>query len=142
MFRAEGRPGRKPEWIFKAGDGFQCNYGTAFGTSRPRYRTQDNPWVPGNHTWEEFTSKTGEWKLFGQFETTVLQCQDSLIAGCRSVSESAAEHGGTKVVPVDELLCSQESISPHVSHKRQVKEAIDKLNAWELDPRISLPRHH
>ena len=57
-----------------------------------------------------------------------------LIAGCRKVSESAAEHGGTKVVPVDELLYSQEPISPHFSDKRPLKELRNQLNASELDP--------
>lgn len=74
----------------------------------------------------------------------MLQCQNSLIAGRRKVSESAAERGGTKVVPVDELLYSQESISPRFSDK-PLKELIDQLNALELDPhggRISLPRRH
>eukprot|EP00435_Cladocopium_sp_Y103_P067683 s868_g30.t1 len=117
VFYAEGRPGRDAEWIFRAGDGFQCNYG-----------------VPGNHSWEQFISKTGEWKLFGQFETTVIQRQDSLLAGCVNASESAGEHGSTKVLPVDELLYSQDSISPHFSDKRPLKELIDQLNAWELDP--------
>lgn len=67
-------------------------------------------------------------KDFGQFKTTVMQRQD------KSVSESAAEHGGTNVVPVDELLYSQKSISRHFSDKRPLKELIDQLNAWELDP--------
>eukprot|EP00435_Cladocopium_sp_Y103_P067985 s868_g30.t2 len=134
VFYAEGRPGRDAEWIFRAGDGFQCNYGNSFETSRPRYWTPDNPWVPGNHSWEQFISKTGEWKLFGQFETTVIQRQDSLLAGCVNASESAGEHGSTKVLPVDELLYSQDSISPHFSDKRPLKELIDQLNAWELDP--------
>ena len=57
VFRAEGRPGREAEWIFQAGDGLQRNYGNAFEASMPRFRV---PWAPGNHTWEEFTSKTSD----------------------------------------------------------------------------------
>lgn len=38
------------------------------------------------------------------------------------------------MVPVDELLYSQKSISRHFSDKRPLKELIDQLNAWELDP--------
>ena len=42
-----------------ADDGFQCNEGEQFETSTTCFRTADNPWVPGKHSWDEFIPKKG-----------------------------------------------------------------------------------
>ena len=162
VFKAEGKD---TVWIFKADDGyhFQCNYGEQFETSRPRFRTEDSPWVPGAHCWDQFIERTGEWKHFGHFETTLSDQDANNMSGLAAenpkrrrlepqMSQNMAESGSvpsfrpqwsddntgqnccTRELLVDNLLYSQYSIKLRFSDGRPVGELIKSLNAWELDP--------
>ena len=58
-----------------ANDDFQRNDGEQFETSTPCFRTADNPWVPGKHSWDEFILKKGAWKPVEDWATTVSKAE-------------------------------------------------------------------
>jgi len=137
----------KVTWIFKASDWYQANQGDIFEKSIPRWRTWDNPVVPGPHDWEQFSTKTKAWTPCDFFETSypVTSASTGRTPQTHEVTQDSkwlshrpedfhSSTTCTKVVSVDDLRYSQESIGRSFSDGKTFEELISGLSSWRIDP--------